>query len=319
MHEHKIIKKYLKPLSTKDQGAMNLNDDIYYDKNNKISISVDTYVEGIHFLDSNDPKKFLKKVLRASLSDLICKGVKPKSYFLSFAIPKNLAKTMWLKEIKKILSNEQKKFGITLSGGDTVQSSKFIISIIVLGFPYKKPVFRNSSRINDDIYVTGNLGDSFIGLNIIKKKNNFGKLNSFFTKKYYEPDLQTKLIPHLYNIATSSIDISDGLGQDLQHLCNNSKCGAEIFIDLLPVSHPCNKLILQKKIKLTKIFSKGDDYNILFTSPFNNRSKIKNLSKKTKVKITRIGTINKVKNINFKYNGKNFTIRSKNMGYTHNF
>ena len=155
MHEHEIIKKFLKPLSAKDAGAMNLTDDIYYSKNKKFSISIDTYVQGIHFIDSKEPRKFLKKILRSSLSDLVCKGVTPKSYFLSFALPKNLANNSWLKKIKKILLDEQKKYKITLSGGDTVRSSKFTITIIVLGFSTKKPVFRHNSKKKDDVYVTG--------------------------------------------------------------------------------------------------------------------------------------------------------------------
>ena len=82
INEFALINKYLKPLSIHNVGSLKLNDDIYHNKFKKLSISVDTYVQGIHFV-SSDPNCFLKKVLRSSLSDLICKGVKPKYYFLS--------------------------------------------------------------------------------------------------------------------------------------------------------------------------------------------------------------------------------------------
>ena len=319
MNEFSLIKKYLKPLSLNNRSALKLNDDIYYDSEKKIAISVDTFVEGVHFLDASDPKKFLKKILRASLSDLYCKGIKPNSYFLTFALNSKLAKPIWLKKINKILRSEQKKFHISLSGGDTTRSSNLVISIIVLGKVKNKPVLRRGSSINDDIYVTGNLADSFIGLNIIRKKFNFKKLNNFFKKKYYEPELQTEFSPYLYKIASTSIDISDGLAQDLQHLCNSSGFGASINLNLLPFSANTRYLINKKLVDIKNIFSKGDDYQILFTSKSKNRSKIIKISKKLRTKITRIGIVTKARTIIFNHNMKKIKISRKKMGYMHTF
>jgi len=319
MDEFSLINKYLKPLSLNNPGALKLGDDIYYDSIKGVAISVDTYVEGVHFIDSANPNKFLKRVLRASLSDLYCKGITPKYYFLSFALNNKLAKPFWLKKINKILNSEQKKFKISIAGGDTTYSSKLVITIIVLGHCKKKPVFRRFCALNDDIYVTGNIGDSYLGLNIIKKKFSYGKFNNFLKKKFYEPDLQTRISPHLNKIASSSIDISDGLARDLHHLCINSKCGAFVNLNLLPLSSICKRLIKQKKIKLINIFSKGDDYQILFTSNPRNRSKIIALSKKSNTKISKIGLIKKKKNIIFEYNKKKLKLSAKNMGYIHNF
>jgi len=123
----------------------------------------------------------------------------------------------------------------------------------------------------------------------------------------------------LKKIASASIDISDGLAQDLQHLCTNSKCGAFVDLNLLPLSSICKSLIKKKKIKLTNIFSKGDDYQILFTSHPKNRLKIIVLSKKLNTKISKIGIIKKEKNIMFKYNMRKFKLNTKKMGYIHNF
>ena len=296
-----------------------MNDDIFFDRKKGIAISVDTFVEGVHFLDSKNPNKFLKKILRASLSDLYCKGIKPKNYFLSFAVNKNLAKKNWFKRVARILKSEQKKFKIYISGGDTTISKKLIITVIVLGMTKKFPVLRKGCSINDDIYVTGNIGDSFLGLNILKKKLNFGKFNSFFIKKYYEPDLQIYFSSFLKTIATSSIDISDGLVNDLKHICTSSSCGALIDINLIPVSKKCRLLIAQKKISIEKIFSNGDDYQIIFTSKYNNRKKINFLKKKTNTKITRIGIITKDRNIMLKNSESIFKLNSKKMGYIHNF
>ena len=319
MNEFQIVNKYLKPLSHKHSEALKLNDDIYYDSKKNIAISVDTYVEGVHFVDSLNPNKFLKKILRSSLSDLYCKGIKPKSYFLSLALNKKFINPSWLYQVNKILKSEQKKFGIFLGGGDTTSSSKLVITIIVLGNTKNKPVLRSKSSINDDIYVTGNIGDSFLGLNVIKKKFDFGKFNSFLKKKYYEPELQTTFSPHLTEIASASIDISDGLAQDLRHLCINSNCGALVDLNLLPLSQVCKKIIAKDKTKIKNIFSNGDDYQILFTSNIKNRAKIHTLSKKLNSKITRIGIIKKKKSIIFKHNMKEFKISRAKAGYTHTF
>ena len=318
INEFALINKYLKPLSIHNVGSLKLNDDIYHNKFKKLSISVDTYVQGIHFV-SSDPNCFLKKVLRSSLSDLYCKGIKPDSYFLSFAINKKIVNKTWLKKIKRILTKEQKKFNITLGGGDTTYSSKFVITIITIGYSKKKPVLRKGSNINDDIYLTGDIGDSFLGLSILKKNKNFGKMNKYFLKKYYSPILPIKFQPFLSSVASSSIDISDGLAQDLKHLCRSSKHGAYIDLNLLPVSKNCKSLLNKKKVVLKNIFSKGDDYQILFTAKSANRQKINKISKKINLKITKIGKINNSRNIVFKYRNKEFHLKPKNMGYTHIF
>ena len=319
MNEFHIIKNYLKNLSIKNKGAFNLNDDIFFDKKKNSAISLDTYVEGIHFLDSKNPNKFLRKVLRASLSDLYCKGIKPQSYFMSLAMNKKNANIKWLTNFNKILKKEQKKFNITLCGGDISYSSKFVITIVVLGHSSIKPILRSTSEINDDIYVTGNIGDSYLGLKILKKKKNFGKYNSFFIKKYYEPDLAVKISKFLRFFATSSIDISDGLLQDLNRICNQSKCGAIVNLNFLPFSSQIRYLLKSKKVNLFDIFSKGDDYQIIFTSKNKNRKKLELLSKRLRVKLTRIGLTTKGKSILFNGKTNKLKIKDKNMGYIHKF
>ena len=319
MNEFQIISKYLKPLSAKSYGALKLQDDIYYDYIKKIAVSVDSYQEGIHFINTNDPSKFLKTILRASLSDLYCKGITPKNYFLSFGLKKNLVTKNWLKKVKKILALEQKKFKINLSGGDIIKSSKLFITVIILGESKHNPILRRGSKHNDDIYLTGNIADSYLGLSVIKKRVNYGKFNPFFKKKYYEPDLQLNFYKHLKNFASSSIDLSDGLLQDLNHLCLNSKLGATIDLKFLPLSSKCRLLIKKKIVKLKNIFSKGDDYQILFTSNPKNRTRIAKLAKKIKTKISRIGVMKRKKKITILHNAKLINLGAKKRGYIHSF
>ena len=89
MHEFEIIRKYFSKLSLKNKSSLRLNDDVFFDKSKKLVISVDTYVEGIHFIDFKKPELVIKKIIRSSISDLICKGVSPKYYFISGSGDKN--------------------------------------------------------------------------------------------------------------------------------------------------------------------------------------------------------------------------------------
>ena len=266
MHEFEIIKKYFSKLSLNNKNSLKLNDDVFFDKSKKLVISVDTYIDKSHFFDFKDPDLVIKKILRSSISDLICKGVKPKYYFISGSGNKKTFTKSNLKKISQSLKQEQKKFGIHISGGDTVFSNKLSFTIISVGFS-SNIIFRNKAKFNDDIYVTGNLGDSYMGLKILKKKVSLKKdLNKYFLKKYYLPELHINLTKKLFNFANTSIDISDGLFADLDKLINKQKLSYKVNISNIPISKNLKKIILSKKLKKINFVSKGDDYQILFTA-----------------------------------------------------
>ena len=221
MHEFELINKYFLKLSKKNKASLNLNDDVFFDKSRKLVISVDTYVEGVHFINFNKPDLVIKKIIRSSISDIICKGVKPKYYFISGSGNKRFFSSTNLKKISKSLEQEQKKYNILLCGGDTVYSNKLSFTVISVGFS-QKIIPRNKAELDDDIYVTGNLGDSFAGLNILKKKINVSSyLKNYFEKSYYLPNLNLEFSNKLLKFANTSIDISDGLIADLEKLINN--------------------------------------------------------------------------------------------------
>ena len=120
MHEFEIIKRYFSKLSLNNQGSLNLNDDVFFEKSQKLVVSIDTYVEGTHFINFKNPELVIKKILRSSISDLICKGVNPKYYFISGSGNKKKFSKKNIRKISKSLHQEQKKFSIFLCGGDTV-------------------------------------------------------------------------------------------------------------------------------------------------------------------------------------------------------
>ena len=249
MHEFELINNFFLKLSSEKKGSLNLNDDVFFDKSKELVVSVDTYNEGIHFIDFKKPELVIKKILRSSISDLICKGVKPKYYFISGSGNKRSFSKNNLKKISKSLEQEQKKYSIFLSGGDTTFSKKLSFTVTTIGFS-KKIIFRNKAKVNDDIYVTGNLGDSYVGLQILKKKLFLNKdLNNYFKKKYFLPNLNLKLTKKLFALANTSIDISDGLVTDLEKLINKQNLSYKIYLNNIPVSKNITKLINLHLIK----------------------------------------------------------------------
>ena len=162
MHEFELIKNYFQKLSKKSTSSLNLNDDVFFDKKHKLVVSVDTYTEGNHFINFKKPELVIKKIIRSSISDLICKGVQPKYYFISGSGNKKSFSKNNLSKISKSLKEEQNKYKIFLSGGDTVFSNKLSFTITSVGFA-NDVIFRNRAKVNDDIYISGNLGDSYLG------------------------------------------------------------------------------------------------------------------------------------------------------------
>ncbi len=172
MNEEFLINSYLKKLSKNNPSSLNLNDDVFFDKNKKLVISVDTYHEGIHFLNFNKPDLVIRKITRSSISDIYAKGVKPNYFFLAGSGNKKHFTKKNMSLINKSLSNEQNRFNIKLSGGDTTSSKNLSFTVISLGYS-NKIVYRNKAKIGDDIYLTGNIGDS---LNKLINKQKLGYL-----------------------------------------------------------------------------------------------------------------------------------------------
>jgi len=319
MDEFELIKKYFQKISSNNAGAKKLNDDVFFDKKKNLVVSVDTYNEGVHFPNFKYPNLVIKKIIRSSISNLISKGVKPKYYFISGSGNKKNFTKKNLKLISESLYKEQKKFNLKLSGGDTTNSTKVSFSVTSIGFS-KNIIERNKAKLNDDIYVTGNIGDSFLGLKIIKNNIKISsKLKNYFIKQFYCPDLPYKIYKNIHKYANTSMDISDGLISDMSKLINKQKLFFEIDINKIPISKNLEFYLKKyKKIKSQYLFN-GDDYQILFTSSQKNRSLIKSIGKSINQKITIIGKINNT----FKKNSIILDNKPQNLskfnGYSHKF
>jgi len=314
-----LINNYLKKLSRNNPPSLKLNDDVFFDKNKKLVISVDTYNEGIHFLNFKKPELIIRKIIRSSISDIYAKGVKPNYFFLAGSGNKKHFTKKNMSLINKSLSSEQNRFNIKLSGGDTTSSKNLSFTVMSLGYS-NKIVYRNKAKNGDDIYITGNIGDSYIGLKALKKNIKLRpNQKKYFIDKYYSPNLPIKFSPHLYKIANCSMDISDGLAIDMNKLINKQKLGYLIDINKIPMSRELEQLIKQKKLKKLDYLFNGDDYQILFTASKSKRAYIKLLSSKMNQKISIIGQIN-TKSKNYLLDDRKIPIKYlKYQGYSHKF
>jgi len=319
MHEFDLINNYFFKIAKKNKSALNLNDDVFFDKKRGVVISVDTYNIGTHFYDFKSPDLVIKKILRSSISDLICKGVIPKFYFISGSGNKKTFTKNNLYKISKSLKSEQNKFNIDLCGGDTTFSNKLSFTITSLGYS-NKIIYRNKAKSNDDIYVTGNLGDSYLGLKVLSNKAKFkNKDKLFFVDKYYKPELPLNLTKYLLKFANSSIDVSDGLIDDLAKMINRQSLSFHLFENKIPVSNKLSNLIKKQRLNKINLISNGDDYQVLFTADINKARIIQKASKTTGIKITKIGKIVSGKDRSLIFDEKGKQIRAKSKGYIHRF
>ena len=320
MNEFSVIKKYFSNLSKNNRGSFDLSDDIFFDYKKKVGISIDSYVEGTHFLNFKNPNLVIKKALRGAISDLICKGIIPKYYFMSCSGNKKHLTQANLAKIKLALKQEQKKYNIFLAGGDTSYSNRLSITVSVVGYSKKSPVLRSGAKVNDDIYITNTIGDAFVGLKLLKGKIKLSKKNSdYFVRRFYLPILPIKFSKRIHLFANSAIDISDGFFQDLQHILSRSNLSSKIFKNKIPISSYLNSYLIKTKKNKLNFISNGDDYQILFTASKKMRHLIKKISKSASTKVSIVGIVkNKSISKNTKSTEEKFKLPKK-LGYIHNF
>ena len=320
MNEFSVIKKYFINLSKNNKGTFDLSDDIFFDYKKNVGISIDSYVEGTHFLNFKNPNLIIKKSLRGAISDLICKGITPKYYFMSFSGNKKHLTQGNLAKIQIALKEEQKKYNIFLAGGDTSHSNRLSITISVVGYSKKNPVLRSGAKVNDDIYITNTIGDAFLGLKLLKGKIKLSKKNSdYFVRRFYLPILPIKFSKKIHLFANSAIDISDGFFQDLQHILSRSNLSSIIFKNKIPISSYLNSYLIRTKKNKLNFISNGDDYQILFTASKKMRHLIKNISKSTSTKLSIVGIVKKKFVSNDAKLTKEYFKFPIKLGYMHNF
>ena len=258
MDEFGLIARYFAPLATGAE-ALGLKDDaalLTPPPGMQLVITADALNAGVHFLGTEDPALIARKALRVNLSDLAAMGAAPWRYFLTLALPA-ATDAAWFERFAAGLAEDQETFGIALAGGDTTAThGPLSLSITALGLvPAGQALTRAGAQAGDYIYVSGPLGLAALGLQQLQSSPSPPPHISITAYLLPTPRIDRGIA--LRGIATACMDISDGLVQDLGHLCAASGVGAEIRAESVP----------RGAASLEQALSGGDDYELLFTLP----------------------------------------------------
>ena len=198
----------------------------------ELAITTDTMVENVHFFAGTDPELLGHKLLAVNLSDLAAMGAKPVSVTLALTLPK--VDETWLTAFAKGFLNLAERYSVDLIGGDTT-SGPLTLTVQAMGLvPKGQALRRSAARPGDFIYMTGCLGDAGLGLKI-KQGYNCADSDAALTR-FNRPEPQIGAGLALIGIANACIDISDGLAGDLGHILEQSRVGACLDWEALPLS-----------------------------------------------------------------------------------
>lgn len=260
-------------------------------RNRTFLITSDLLIEGIHFnLKWTSFYALGYKTLAVNLSDLAAMGASPAYLILSLGIPVDFHAED-VEEFYRGIRALASRSGVALVGGDTSASARFFINACAVGHSPHRPVTRGGARAGDDLYVTGTLGDSALGMKLLKEKGvragnrNYAYLIS--RHRFPSPRLTAGAALAREGIARAMIDVSDGLLQDLSHLCKASGVGAVVWEEALPLSR-AYRTAAEKK-GLLYALTGGEDYELLFSLRRRDRNRLEKIRRRLGVPVARIG------------------------------
>jgi len=279
----------------KNQVLLGIGDDcalLQPDPAQSLAITSDLLVEGRHFFANANPEWLGHKALAVNLSDLAAMGAKPVGFTLALALPH--ADSSWLAQFSQGLFRLAQQWQCPLIGGDTTQGP-LTICITALGHvPTGAGIKRSGAKVGDDIWVSGSLGDARLTLGALRSEwlLDHSSLEAILPRMHV-PEPRISLGMQLRGIASSALDVSDGLLGDLGHILKASQVNAEVLIDQLPISRTLAAQTEQLRRQCAA--NGGDDYELCFTAPKNARAEIESLST-TLLPLTRIGSIRSASN-----------------------
>jgi thiamine-monophosphate kinase len=288
--EFALIAQHFRPLA--GDGALDLGDDaalLTPPAGQQLVLAADALVEGVHFLPDDPPGMIARKLLRVNLSDLAAMGAAPLGYLMTTAFTRGTPDS-WIADFVAGLAEDQQRFGIAVLGGDTVATpGPACFSLTIIGFvPPGQALHRRGAKIGDEIWVSGSIGDGALGLRVLQ-----GKLaadaEGHLARRYRLPEPRLALGQALRGVARAAMDVSDGLVQDLGHLCRAAGCGAEISADAVPLSAAASAALAGDAALLPLILTGGDDYELLFTAAPEDADAVQAASIKAGVPVARLG------------------------------
>ncbi|MDE1949586.1 MAG: thiamine-phosphate kinase [Burkholderiales bacterium] len=289
MGEFELIEKYFNRPARR--AALGVGDDcalIEPDPGMQLAISCDMLVEGRHFLSTVAPQRLGHKALAVNLSDLAACGAEPLAFTLALALPR--ADEAFLAPFAQGLFALAERHGCELVGGDTT-AGPLNLAITVFGqLPAGQALLRSGARPGHDIWVSGRLGDARLALEVFRGRVSLPGDEFEQVRRAMEcPEPRVALGLALRGLATSAIDLSDGLVGDLGQVMRRSGVGATIEVDALPRSDilAAQGPLLQRECLLAG----GDDYELLFTAPRSRREAVLEAAAAANTEVSRCGTI----------------------------
>ena len=317
--EFDIIQRYFKRPTT--NTVLGIGDDaalITSRAQTELAISTDTLVCGTHFFADVDPYKLGYKSLAVNLSDMAAMGAKPRWALLSLTLPDDLVRNnqTWLSEFSKGFFALADLHHVELIGGDTTSGPLNIGVQIVGEVAEDKALRRSGAKVDDDIWVSGQLGDAALALNHELQQINLESIEiEQCLPALLMPAARIELGQRLIGLAHSAIDISDGLMADLGHILASSEKAAYINMTDIPCS-PIMKRYLHQSLAMSCLLAGGDDYELCFTAPKLSRRKIEVLSVELAIPLTCIGEILSGEGLIVK-DAKGNAIKLEAKGYDH--
>ena len=280
----------------------------------QLVIAIDTLNTGVHFAETTPAFEVGYKALAVNISDIAAMGGQPTWFTLSLSLPE--VDHDWLRGFSEGLASLANEYHLNLVGGDTTRGPLSITVQIAGSVPVGKALYRSGAKIGDDIYVTGMLGDAAAGLKIIKQPSKtLSPEQQALVHRLEHPIPRVDVGLALRDIATSCIDISDGLTADLGHILDASQVGAEIERDKIPLSKAISQIGLEPDKQYELALHGGDDYELCFTAPKSKREEIETISRQTNCDISRLGTIIQEQRLFVTIDGQRASIDK--IGYDH--
>ena len=320
--EFETIERLLRPLAHPEWGR-GLADDVAvlpsrpgYD----LVLTKDAMVEGVHFLPDDPLDMVARKLLRVNLSDLAAKGAEPFGYLMACFWSERCG---WPEReaFAAGLAEDQAKFGVHLLGGDTVRTSgPASFSLTAMGWATTgKTVSRAGAQVGDLVFVTGVIGDGLLGLRAARGELSLeAERIDALTSHYRTPTPRLDFADVVRELATASIDVSDGLAADLAHVARASRAGVTLNLNVLPLSAAAQAWFddrVDPQLSLEDLASGGDDYEIAFTAHPRHEETLRREAERRLLRLTRIGEVTAGSGLTVTYDSK--PIKMARSGWTH--
>ncbi len=264
--EFDLIARHFRPLA--GEGSLGLSDDaaVFVPPAGELVVAADAMVAGVHFLPEDPPEGVGRKLLRANLSDLAAMGAAPFGYVMTLSAPAGTSEA-WFAGFAAGLAVDQAGFGVRLLGGDTTSTPGPIsLSLTVLGSVAPGRALRRAGAgAGDGVWVSGTIGDGALGL--LALRGAVADPEQVLAGRYRRPEPRLGLGERLWGVASAVMDVSDGLVQDLGHLCRAAGLGAVIEAEAVPLSGAARAAVAADPAMLERCLVGGDDYELLMAVP----------------------------------------------------